>query len=620
MDPYPHANDPLLLRSPDGRVAVAFYFTDGGAPTYEVTYDRQPITLPSTLGLTLAEAPGLDHGFRLDAVDTREVNITWTPPYGERAIIHDRYRETHLDLLETEAPGRRLHLLIRAYNEGAAWRYVLPQQPKLTRLTITEEGTVFRFPTGCEAYEEHGTEGEYVRVPVAQIAPKCERPLTIAYPHGKWACLVEAATVDYARMLLSPVELGESALRTDLDGPVRGSTPLVTPWRGFIVGDRPGDLLERNDLVRNLNPPCVLKDTSWIRPGKAIREVTLSTVGGKACVDFAVSHNLQYVEYDAGWYGHEYDEESDATTVTPDPERTDQYANYGGLDLQEVIRYAEDRGIGVLLYVNRRQLERQLDELLPLYARWGVAGIKFGFVQVGPQKWTRWLHDAVRKCAAHKLLVDIHDAYRPTGFSRTYPNLLTQEGVRGNEHMPTARHNCTLPFCRFPAGAADVTICYYDPRVQPTHAHQLAMAVIVYSPLQFLFWYDRPSEYQGEPEIAFWEAVPTTWDDTRVLGGEIGEFVAIARRAGREWFLGAITNEQERILEIPLDFLEIGEYVAEIYYDDPQVDTRTQVSVGEWLVDAQTTMRISLPPSGGQAIQLRPADAHEVAVLGRYVA
>src|SRR5690606_31013598 len=141
-------------------------------------------------------------------------------------------------------------------------------------------------------------------------------------------------------------------------------------------------------------------------------------------------------------------------------------------------------------------LERQIDQLFPLYQRWGVAGVKFGFVQVGDQAWTRWLHDAVRKAAEHRLLVDIHDAYRPSGFARSYPNLLTQEGVRGNEHMPTARHNTILPFTRYVAGPADYTICYYDKRIKTTRAHQLALAVILYSPLQFLFWYDRPAAYQ----------------------------------------------------------------------------------------------------------------------------
>ena len=178
------------------------------------------------------------------------------------------------------------------------------------------------------------------------------------------------------------------------------------------------------------------RDTSWIKPGKVIREITLTDAGAEACLDFAVEHNFQYVEFDAGWYGHEYDDASDATTITLDPKRSK-----GPLDLRGFIDRANERGIGVILYVNRRCLERQLDEILPLFKEWGVKGVKYGFVRVGSQEHTSWLHDAIRKAAEHELLVDVHDEYRPTGYSRTYPNLLTQEGVRGDEAGPSAEQN-----------------------------------------------------------------------------------------------------------------------------------------------------------------------------------
>jgi alpha-glucosidase len=273
-----------------------------------------------------------------------------------------------------------------------------------------------------------------------------------------------------------------------------------------------------------------------------------------------------------------------------------------------VIQYARERGVGVWLYVNRRALERQMDELLPLYARWGIVGIKPGFVQVGPQEWTNWLHTLVRKAAQHRLLVDVHDEYRPTGFSCTYPNLLTQEGVRGNEHMPTARHNVTLPFTRFPAGAADYTFCYYSDRIKTTHAHQLALPVIFYSPLQFLFWYDKPDAYQGEPEIAFWEHLPTVWDETRVVQGEIGETITVARRKGAEWYVGSATNEWARELSIPLSFLEPGaSYLADVYGDAPDGETsRTGVAIERRTVNAETVVVARLAPSGGHAMRLVP--------------
>jgi alpha-glucosidase len=244
-------------------------------------------------------------------------------------------------------------------------------------------------------------------------------------------------------------------------GAVDEIAPFSTPWRVIMAAEKPGELIENNFLLLNLNPPCEIENPAWIRPGKVMREITLSTEGGRSIVDFAVKRNLHYILFDAGWYGAESSKSSDATTVTIDPARN---KNPDALNLHEVIAYAKERGIGVILYVNQRALYRQLDTILPLYKRWGVSGIKFGFVQVGSHYWTKWLHDAVKKCAEYELLVDIHDEYRPTGFSRTYPNLMTQEGVYGNEEFPDATHNVTLPFTRFTQGAADYTICYYRRR------------------------------------------------------------------------------------------------------------------------------------------------------------
>jgi alpha-glucosidase len=391
-----------------------------------------------------------------------------------------------------------------------------------------------------------------------------------------------------------------------------------------MLGESPGRLLENNDLLLNLNDPCALTDTAWIKPGKAIREASLSTVGAKACVDFAVKHNLQYIEFDAGWYGHEYSDASDASGVALDAARVSKIPNHGGLDLPVVIRYARERGVGVWLYVNSRALERQLDVLLPLYKSWGVAGIKYGFVNVGTQKATAWLHEAIRKTAAHKLMVDVHDEYCPTGWSRTYPNLLTQEGIHGDEEAPANNVTLDILFTRMLAGAADNTICYYDGRVNrnATHAYQLAKAVCFYSPLQFLYWYDRPFRSPGaagrgpdgpnilgdEPELEFFDAVPTVWDDTKVLHGEIGEYGILARRSGPDWFIGFMNANQPRHFEVPLTFLAAGtRYVALLYSDDPTIPTRTQIRIERFMVDRETVLTLSASEKGGQAVRIVPA-------------
>jgi alpha-glucosidase len=258
---------------------------------------------------------------------------------------------------------------------------------------------------------------------------------------------------------------------------------------------------------------------------------------------------------------------------------------------------------------------------LPLYQTWGVAGLKFGFVHVGSHRWTTWLHEAVKKCAQYNLMVDIHDEYRPTGFSRTYPNLLTQEGVRGHEEMPDATNSTILPFTRFLAGPADHTICYYHrPELKPrlaetqnarvmktTSGHQLALTVVFYSPLQFVYWYDKPEDSKDEPELEFFDHVPTVWDDTKIIEGEIGQFITVARRSGKEWFVGSITNNNEREIKIPFAFLELGKkYKATVYYDGPSSPVRTRVSIKTVTVDASSVLDFQLLPSGGNAIWIQP--------------
>lgn len=595
----------LDLKSPDGRVEVRFSVSAGGEPRYTVAYRGQPVLAASRLGLVLSNAPALDRGLRVTGHSASTHDETWKPVAAERSVIRDHYHQLVVDLEDRQEPPRRLRLTFRAYDEGAAFCYTVPAQRALPKFTITAEATEFGFTGDHPAWPVYWAQGVYTNVPLSQIKPGCERPLVVQIPGGPTVALGEARLVDYARMRLKPAPGRPHTLQPDLGGPVTASAPYTTPWRFVMVGDSPGQLIERNYLVLNLNDPCALADTSWIRPGKVIREVTLTTVGGKACVDFAVQRGLQYVEFDAGWYGPENSDASDATQVHLDPKRS-----RGPLDLAEVIRYAGERGIGILLYVNRRALERQLDQILPVYQRWGVQGIKFGFVNVGSQKWTAWLHEAVRQCARYRMVVDIHDEYRPTGFSRTYPNLLTQEGVRGNEEMPPAEHNLILPFTRYLCGPADYTICWQSPRIRTTHAHQLAASMVYFSPLQFLFWYDRPAQCPEEPALDFFQRLPTVWDETRVLHGVIGQYITVARRHGREWFVGTMNAVTRRQLDIPLSFLEPNRpYAARIYRDaQPEGGAPTKVAYDEVRVDATTVLHADLAANGGQAVRITPAD------------
>jgi alpha-glucosidase len=601
--------EPVEISSPDGNLKGKFYLTDDSLLMWQVEYKGESLILPSRLGIT-----GYVSGLQMKEVTECQVDTTWIPVYGERSKIRDHYNGKKIRIVR---PRNRHELLldVRAYNEGIAFRYVYDEHENGGRyLHITEEKTEFTLPEHTKAWFARRAQTKYELLPLMNWEDECERPLTLELPNGKYACLLEAEVVNYARSKFVLSEIKPNTVLCKQYDAVDEISPFATPWRVVMAADKPGQLLENNDIVLNLNSPCAIENTWWIRPGKVMRETTLSTKGAKELVDFAVKRNLQYIHFDAGWYGYEYIKESDATTVTVDPRRNPK----GDLDLKEAVAYAKKHGIGVFVYVNQRALYAQLDEMLPLYKSWGIDGIKFGFVQVGSHRWTTWMHEAVMKCAKYGLLVDIHDEYRPTGFSRTYPNLLTQEGIMGNEEMPTATQNTIQPFTRYIAGAADYTVCYYvqksileaagkkNPRcIQTTSAHQMALSVICYSPLQFLYWYDKPSDSQDEPELEFFDNVPTVWDDTKVLGGKPGEFVSMARRSGNKWFVGIITNDEERELRLAFDFLEPGkEYWAHLYYDDPKVKTRTKVGIKKIKLTNQSVMDIKLKATGGEAIMI----------------
>ncbi len=593
------------VKSPDGKVSVGFIMQSGGIPAYKVEYLGKPVVLESRLGFE----PDFNNGFEVTGVSTNSHKGQWTNDFGERRIVPDNYNEINVDLKHTS--GRLLKLTFRAYNEGTAFRYSFPKQAQ-TKFTFSGELTEFRFPQDTYCYEAHGTEGQYRRILTNDVRPWCERPLTLEYADGFYTSLSEAANFDYPRMLLSSLPDVPGALVSSLGGQTSNTAranqrhdpnatitpPFETPWRVFVVGEKPGDLLERNYLLLNLNPPLAIEDTSWIKPGKVMRDTALTTENSKAIIDFAATGGLQYTHLDWKWYGTEDAEIGDATTVRI-PE----------LDIQEIIRYGREKNVGLIVYVDRRQIKSQRDIIFPLYEKWGIKGIKIGFADVGPQEETAWISQTIQKAAEHHLMLNIHDGYRATGNNRTYPNLMTVEGIRGNEHMPTPEHNCTLPFTRYITSIGDYTVCYYDKRLTATHAHQLAMAVVSFSPLQWIFWYDRPSMYNNEPEVEFFRKVPTVWDDTKVINGSISEFATIARRSGNDWFVGTINNSESRVLKIPLDFLDRNkEYMAHIYSDDDSVGTRTKVRIETCKVNSETTLDVQLKSGGGQAIWIAHAE------------
>ena len=609
-----------VLSSPNGKYQFVFSQKDGKL-MYSLDYAGKPVVEEGELGVNIdnhlvESAMGIPvdtnrvwtKGMEVTSVEHRSEDNTWKTVYGEYSQIRDHYNEMTLHLMkggkhDNSGNGydkRQQYLfdiIVRAYDEGVAIRYHFPEATNGLFMHITDDLTSFRFAPGAEAYHYAWAQSHANKVKLlkseAAWKEEAERPLTLHLANGLYAAIGEATLTDFVR--------GKLKLKADneLKMAMFDSADIITaydmPWRFIMVGEKAIDLINNKQLVLNLNAPCQIADTSWIKPGKAFRVCRLDMKTCLAGVDFCVDRGLQYIELDAGWYGPEMKMSSSALKVLESRD----------IDMPKLCAYAKSKGIGVWVYVNQRALYQELDQILPLYEKWGISGIKFGFVQIGSQEWTTWLHQAVRKCADHHVMVDIHDEYRPTGWSRTYPNLMTQEGIGGNEEMPDAEHNTILPFTRFLCGPADYTPCYFNGRVKNTKAHQLAMPVVYYSPVTFLYWYDLPNAYKGEQELDFWKHCPTVWEESKALQGEIGEFVVQARRSGDDWFVGAMTGLQARDITInTADFLQKGKkYRVEMYNDDSMLNTRTKVASTVQTLKAGKVMKLHLQPSGGAALR-----------------
>jgi alpha-glucosidase len=372
IDPTADKNS-IEFSSPDEAIKMKFKIAEldgiSGCPVYSVDYKGETVITDSRFGLSLKDIPTMKSGFSIICVRDEVHDSVWAPVYGERSEIRDNFRQVKIELKLLEHPDYLLDITFRIYNEGLAFCYTVKssQREDKKTFTIESEETEFCFLANHTTWTTYSAQGRYSTVHLSDIKPGCERPFVISIEDSTYVALAEAKLVDYTRMKFKLSEKEPHCIVSDLSGHVQGTLPVTTPWRVIMIADTPGKLLENNFIMLNLNDLCEIDDTSWIKPGKVIREVTLTTQGGKACVDFAVKHHLQYVEYDAGWYGGESDKSSDASFVSVDPKRSG-----GPLNLQEVIRYADEKGIGIILYVNHIALEQQLHQLLPIYREWGI--------------------------------------------------------------------------------------------------------------------------------------------------------------------------------------------------------------------------------------------------------
>jgi alpha-glucosidase len=641
-----HAADELNVSSPDGKVVISFALKPNPQPYlpgvrayYRISYGGVPVLTDSPLGLDFEGAPPLDHDFEMTGADRQSHDDSWMNRLGTLREVPDRYNQLRISLREKQAPGRQVDVIFRAYNEGAAFRYYLPQQKGMEKFMLMAENTGFYFARDASAFAlniggfNSDYEGEYRRTNLNMIKPASiiNLPLLVEIPGGPWVALLEADLTDFANMYVGGVPGFENALTSRLspgskrmDEVVVGSAPRAFPWRVLLINDRPGGLIESNYLILDLNPPSVIGDTSWIVPGKAAwdwwsgdfdRNVNfqpgMNTATMKHYIDFAAEHHLEYMLVDGGWCPmkgvDDYTHPTSILTYIPE------------VNVPEIIAYGKQKGVKVLLWVYWGALDKQLDEALDLYAKWGAAGVKVDLMNRDDQEMVNFYERVVQKAAKDHLVVDFHGAYKPTGMRRTYPNLLSREGVMGLEYNKwsdrvTPEHNVTIPFTRMLAGPMDYTPgCFnnatreqfkprfIDPMCQTTRAQQLAMYVVFECPLAMLA--DYPEIYDHNPEMEFLDKVPTVWDETKALNGEPSQYVTIARRQGDNWFLGAMTNGDPRDLEIPLSFLGVGEFEAQIFADGGDADkVATSLAISKKRVKAGDKLAIHLAPGGGAAV------------------
>lgn len=646
-------SDPLAVTSPDKTLSVSLKLKSNPQPYlpgerlyYRIAYNGTPILRDSPLGLDFIGSPPLDHDFVVTGSNRSSRDETWEDRFGARRMVPDHYNELTVSLQEREAPHRRLEITFRAYNEGIAFRYSLPKQSELGRFILSSENTGFYFARPATAFAStssrflNGYETQFFPIDVNLIKPNSMAvlPMLVQLSGGPWLAILEADLRNYAGMYLGgvlgmpdsltcrlaplPDEFYEKEFKliyfTSAEA-VRGSTPLLTPWRIIAVSPDPGQLIEHDYLVLNLSLPAALSDVSWIRPGKVAWswwsgdfasnvdfKPGMNTATMMHYTDFAAEHHLEYLLIDGGWSA-----ENDITRSIP------------AIDLPAILDHARARGVKVMLWVHWEALKKQMEEALSLYEKWGIAGVKIDFMNRDDQEMVNFYEETARKAAAHHLVVDWHGAYKPTGMSRTYPNVLNYEAVQGMEYskgfyLTTPEHDVTIPFTRMLAGPMDYTPgCFnnatkaqFRPReVQPmcqgTRAHQLAMYVVFLSPLEMLS--DYPESYDHNPGMEFLDRVPTVWDETRVLNGEPAKYISLARRHEQVWYLGAMTNWDDRDLDIPMSFLSSGVYAAEIFADGLDADkVATSLQVIRKRILADETLHIHLAPGGGAAAIFTP--------------
>jgi alpha-glucosidase len=647
------------IDSPGKRLTVSLEVDGDGRPSYVVSRGGKQVIAPSRLGFILADQPKLDRNFKFVSEARRSVDESWDQPWGEWKTIRNRFNELRVRFTERGKPGRSLDVVFRVYDDGIGFRYEFPDQPNLKQVNIVEELTQFAVAEAATAWwipaiEWNREEYLYNKTPIGEVG-LAQTPMTIKTASGLHIAFHEAALVDYSAMNLQKVEGGllKAVLTQSASGPkVSRAAPFPTPWRTMQISDDAAGLYMSN-LILNLNEPNKLGDVSWVKPRKYVGiwwgmhlETQSWATGPKhgattknalELIDFAGKHGFpgMLIEgWNAGWDGDWFGngEEFSFTRATPD------------FDIAKVAAYGKSKGVSIIGHhetsANAAHYEDQMNDGFALYQRLGVDSVKTGYVSdAGGMKvrlpdgrisfeWHEGQASArhhlkvVTEAAKYRIAINAHEPIKDTGLRRTYPNWISREGARGMEYNCWAQpknppaHEANLVFTRMLAGPMDFTPGILslkgrgDSDIFSTIAKQLALYVVIYSPIQMAA--DLPENYAKYPAaFQFIKDVPTDWADTRVLAGEVGDYVAFARknRAGNDWYIGAVGDEEARDMTVKLDFLDPGKtYTAQIYRDGDDADYRTEkrhsIMIETKKVRVGDSLRLALAPGGGQAIRL----------------
>ncbi|MDR7267414.1 alpha-glucosidase [Pelomonas saccharophila] len=611
----------LVIVSPNGSIALRIA---DDASSFSIVRKGETVIAPSPLGLELDGQPAFGL-LKLESRQDTQVDRVIPLVATKAATARDHYLGATLAFREAGGGRRRVFLDARAYDDGVAFRYRLDGTEPVK---LRGEHTAF-VPAGdpsClvgPADGAHEVQFERLRISQLKADAAYDVPVVCATPSGRTHyAITQAHLQGYTG---ASFHRDGEALRLQLSGVPGRQGPafvsaggLTTAWRAVMMADQAGKLIE-SQLVGNLNPPPQ-GDFAWVKPGKAAWDWWSGPLVGmkpdmtayKRFIDFAAESGFPYYLIDANWASGP----SGCCDAHP---KTDITRPADGIDMPELVRYAQAKGVSLLLWVHWVHLDARMDEVLDTYVRWGIKGIKVDFMNRDDQQVVDFYHRAAAATAQRQLLLDLHGAYVPAGLQRTYPNFITQEGVLGAEwskmdRRVTPKHNLNLPYTRMLVGPMDYTpggfrnetpatfeVRAEMPMVQNSRGQTLAMYVVYDSPLQMVS--DDPSAYRGEAGFDFIQRVPTAWDETRFIQGEPGQDIVLARRSGKTWYLGAMTADEARTEKVSLAFLPPGRWKATVWQDGEGV---RQVQRTQRTVTRKDTLSLSLAAAGGAAVVLEP--------------